>query len=204
MVRCDAKRPDLLRGRQHVRPWFSRIKPGTPNIQPSICATVRSADERSGLSKAPRLPFRSARESQAGLLVDERGNRFTPSHSNKNGRRYRYYDERAPIVGNRPSGAKFRRLPADEIENLVIDALLGLLASPTRLLRDLEQRDGTAASNDAIRAGRDLQRALTEASPAERKRSGKRGPIQCYTLRKDECRQNLMLKGVPGQLLIRR
>ena len=35
----------------------------------------------------------------AGLLFDSEGNRFTPSHAVKSGRRYRYYVERSLITG---------------------------------------------------------------------------------------------------------
>jgi hypothetical protein len=45
----------------------ARIKPGTPNIQPSTCATVRSGRVRLGFRNAARLPSRSARESQAAM-----------------------------------------------------------------------------------------------------------------------------------------
>jgi site-specific DNA recombinase len=35
----------------------------------------------------------------AGLLVDARGERLTPSHAVKNGRRYRYYVNRTGFAG---------------------------------------------------------------------------------------------------------
>ncbi len=70
----------------------------------------------------------------AGLLWDDRDHRFTPSHAVKGGRRYRYYvqrqnpDERVP--GRKP---RLKRLPAAEIEDIVIGAVAKLLASPTDL-----------------------------------------------------------------------
>ena len=66
----------------------------------------------------------------AGLLYDETGDRLTPSHANKGGKRYRYY------VSNRLHLAKDRtgwRLPAPMLERLVLDALDRRLASPTAL-----------------------------------------------------------------------
>jgi site-specific DNA recombinase len=66
-----------------------------------------------------------------GRLFDEQGHRFTPTHANKKGKRYRYYVAR--ISGSK-SGTK--SVPADEIENLVRDQVHQLLASPQRL-RDL-------------------------------------------------------------------
>jgi len=51
---------------------WARIKPGTPNIQPSTCATTRSGGVRSGFRKTARLPSRSARDSQAAMLKASR------------------------------------------------------------------------------------------------------------------------------------
>ena len=64
-----------------------------------------------------------------GLLYDEVGNRFTPSHATKKGRRYRYYVSQALIQrrSKKPTGQG--RLPADEVEELVLSQLAALLQS---------------------------------------------------------------------------
>ena len=69
----------------------------------------------------------------AGLLVDARGERLTPSHAVRNGRRYRYYLSAVPID---PAGTDARvwRLPAREIENAVISIMVEALSSPARVL----------------------------------------------------------------------
>ena len=69
-----------------------------------------------------------------GLLYDSDGNRFTPSHSNKKGRRYRYYVSQAVIHGRGKGSQAPVRLPAEEIEALVLSQLKELLESPQRLL----------------------------------------------------------------------
>jgi site-specific DNA recombinase len=59
----------------------------------------------------------------AGVLVDARGERLTPSHAVKKGRRYRYYVSTALITEpgtDRPQGW---RLAAQEIEDAVIKVL---------------------------------------------------------------------------------
>ena len=63
-----------------------------------------------------------------GLLYDENGNLFTPSHTRKAGRRYRYYTSRALIRpgANKASGPM--RLPADEIEELVLTQISNLFS----------------------------------------------------------------------------
>jgi site-specific DNA recombinase len=59
----------------------------------------------------------------AALLVDARGERFTPSHAVKKGRRYRYYVSTALITDAGTDPAQGWRLPAQEIEDAVIRVL---------------------------------------------------------------------------------
>ena len=58
-----------------------------------------------------------------GLLFDDAGHRMTPSHSNKRGVRYRYYVSNALIQGRKRQAGTVRRIPAVEIENLVLQAV---------------------------------------------------------------------------------
>src|SRR5262249_10368200 len=58
----------------------------------------------------------------AGLLVDARGERLTPSHASKKGRRYRYYGSAALITGTAEDGHGWR-LAAEQIEQGVLTAL---------------------------------------------------------------------------------
>jgi hypothetical protein len=66
----------------------------------------------------------------AGLLVDARGERLTPSHAVKKGRRYRYYVSAALITDARTDRAQGWRLAAREIEEAVIRILVDALISP--------------------------------------------------------------------------
>jgi site-specific DNA recombinase len=59
----------------------------------------------------------------AGRIFDENGNRMTPTYAVKNGIRYRYYLSRPLIQGQPDKAAKLNRVPAVEIEKLVIDAV---------------------------------------------------------------------------------
>src|SRR5215831_2230561 len=70
----------------------------------------------------------------AGLLVDAQGERLTPSHAVKNGRRYRYYISAALITATGSDGVQNWRLAAREIEECVIGILIDALTSPPRLL----------------------------------------------------------------------
>src|SRR6266478_8133482 len=70
----------------------------------------------------------------SALIYDELGNRFTPSHAVKNGKRYRYYVSQAAI--HHRTGAKGpSRIPAHDIEDLVCRRLRTLLGAPNELLK---------------------------------------------------------------------
>jgi site-specific DNA recombinase len=81
-----------------------------------------------------RRPRTTGQSILTGVLYDSDGNRFTPSHANKKGRRYRYYVSQAVIHGRGKGSQAPVRLPANEIEALVISLLNELLESPQRLL----------------------------------------------------------------------
>jgi site-specific DNA recombinase len=86
--------------------------------------------------QAKRKRPRTAEQSLLmGLLYDSAGNSFTPSHCSKKGLRYRYYLSQAIIQGkDRQNCSGPLRLPADEIEALVLSQLRALLGSPQQLL----------------------------------------------------------------------
>jgi site-specific DNA recombinase len=58
-----------------------------------------------------------------GRLFDNRGNRMSPTHSNKCGARYRYYVSQAVLQKQPPAPGLVGRVPAAEIEALVVAAL---------------------------------------------------------------------------------
>src|SRR5258708_15413271 len=69
----------------------------------------------------------------AGLLVDARGGRLTPSHAVKKGRRYRYYVS-AALITDAGTDREGWRLAAREIEEAVIRILADALTRPARLV----------------------------------------------------------------------
>jgi len=69
-----------------------------------------------------------------GMLTDGQGNRFTPSHAVKSGRRYRYYVSAAPITEIGEDRAQVWRLAAQEVEGAVIRIVVEALTNPARLL----------------------------------------------------------------------
>jgi site-specific DNA recombinase len=57
-----------------------------------------------------------------GKLYDDAGNRMTPSYSCKKGVRHRYYVSRALLDGRKDACGTHPRVPADQIESLVVEA----------------------------------------------------------------------------------
>jgi hypothetical protein len=123
-----------------------------PGQQPALVddeswSTVR--DQLAANTSVHRRKVKAAEPSLlAGLLVDARGERLTPSHAVKKGRRYRYYVSTALITGAGTDRAQGWRLAAREIEEAVIRILSDALTSPTRLV----ERFGAAGMpSDRIR-----------------------------------------------------
>jgi site-specific DNA recombinase len=59
----------------------------------------------------------------AGKLYDDRNNRMSPSFSNKNGVRYRFYVSSALLRGRKEAAGSVSRIAATEIESAVLAAL---------------------------------------------------------------------------------
>ncbi|MGB9419051.1 MAG: recombinase family protein [Acidobacteriaceae bacterium] len=89
----------------------------------------------------------------SGLIFDQYGSLYTPSHAVKNGKRYRYYVSRRIIHGRSPAAAP-SRIPARELEQLVLIQLGNFFGSADRVTAVLGQ------------AGEDLvtTRALVDAA----------------------------------------
>ncbi len=79
-----------------------------------------------------------------GRLYDDRGNRMSPTHAVKKGLRYRYYVSTMLVQGRRSEAGSMPRLPASELESLVLDAIAtSLPANPEAQPTDCERVDYT-------------------------------------------------------------
>jgi site-specific DNA recombinase len=80
-------------------------------------------------ARARRCRLRGSPALLSGRLFDHRGNRMSPTHANKRGARYRYYVSQA-VLQNKPSPPGLvSRVPAAEIEALVVAALRSNLSA---------------------------------------------------------------------------
>jgi DNA invertase Pin-like site-specific DNA recombinase len=82
-------------------------------------------------SKAPSL--------LTGLLFDETGERLTPTWSVKKGKRYRYYVSTSLVKGGSNVPSTRRRIPAGDLETILIERLRKFLSSRKELLGALDE-----------------------------------------------------------------
>ena len=102
-----------------------------PGEQPTILDRALFGRVQTKLDQQRTNHAKARQRSQSllmGRIFDERGNRMTPSYAVKNGVRYRYYIS-APLIQGQPNkAARLKRIPAAEIETLIISAVRKHLA----------------------------------------------------------------------------
>ena len=104
----------------------------------------------------------------AGLLVDQHGNRFAPSHAVKNGKRYRYYVLQ-PKVGLDEKEVPLR-ISAGEIEAIVVSQVRAVLSDPERMIEALAVWGAKPKMlRDALDKASSLATALEDSSPQNRR-----------------------------------
>jgi site-specific DNA recombinase len=115
-----------------------------PGEQPAILDRALFEAVQTQLDQQ-RTNYAKARQKSQSLLTgrifDARGNGMTPSHAVKNGVRYRYYISSVLIQGQADKAAKVNRVPAAEIETLIVSALRKQLADKTSNKVDAEGPD---------------------------------------------------------------
>jgi len=72
-----------------------------------------------------------------GLLFDHEGTRCTPSHAIKNGKRYRYYVSQGITKRESADSSEPTRIPAREIESLILARLREFFDSPDQVVTSL-------------------------------------------------------------------
>jgi site-specific DNA recombinase len=132
-----------------------------PIIDQRTWETVQTRLDKNAQGSRTRGPRRAnATNMLSGLLVDEAGNRFIVSHTNKAGRRYRYYISRPSGDLSPTSDLTPRRVPAAEIEQAAQRGLHSFLSDSDKLAESLrlnDARDAKAARQSSRRLQRDLE-----------------------------------------------
>jgi site-specific DNA recombinase len=132
-----------------------------------------------------------------GLLFDQDGNRFTPSHASKKGRRYCYYISQAAIERKPSKG--IQRIPALEIEQVVATRVRSLLSNQV----ELSQWFGSLAVRETrllIAAGQHRAELLSDLSSPET-RLTLRGMLKRVVVSESEAHIELDQEALKVQLL---
>jgi site-specific DNA recombinase len=104
-----------------------------------------------------------------GLLFDGTGDRLTPIHANKKGCRYRYYVSRRLLETNVPDPTAWR-LPAHQIENVVISTLATFLNNKTELLSIIGDQNLAAVTlNHSLSCALQLAEMIQQSNSQERR-----------------------------------
>jgi DNA invertase Pin-like site-specific DNA recombinase len=101
-----------------------------------------------------------------GLVFDQNGERLTPTHAVKKGTRYRYYISTGFITGARKPATGGWRIPAGNLEALVVNRLRKLFADPSELLDTVSEHASSGIGTKQLigRAGR-IAEDLANGSP---------------------------------------
>jgi site-specific DNA recombinase len=101
-----------------------------------------------------------------GFVFDARGERLTPTYAIKKGTRYRYYISASLMRDARRSRSGDWRIPAGDLEGLVINRLRNFLTDPTGLLdaMNAEVHPGTG-QRQLIERGRQIAEELGAETP---------------------------------------
>jgi site-specific DNA recombinase len=131
---------DLLRNRlyigeiRHREKWYPGEHKGI--VAPELWQKVQSQIE-SNLKTRQKRARECASSLLTGLIDDAQGHRLTPSFTIKRGIRHRYNVSQAVIENPGGEHTGMTRLPAHEIENRVVERLIGFLSSEAEVFEQL-------------------------------------------------------------------
>jgi len=107
-----------------------------------------------------------------GLIFGADGRALSPTHTRKQGRLYRYYVSQSVLKGG-ADDAPYRRLPAGEIEGLVLDQVRALLRQPEVVVgtwRTAREEEADITEEDTRLALERLDEMWGELFPSEQAR----------------------------------
>ena len=108
-----------------------------------------------------------------GLIFDATGVAMSPTHTRRKGRLYRYYISQRLIKAGAPAEAPSMRVPAGEIEEIVIGQFRKMIASPEVIAatwRQLRRTSSRLTENDIRAALASFHEVWAELFPAEQQR----------------------------------
>jgi site-specific DNA recombinase len=101
-----------------------------------------------------------------GFVFDATGERLTPTYAVKKGTRYRYYISASLMREARSNRSKGWRIPAGDLEGLVINRLRAFLADPAAILDAVDDESHTGSGqSQLIEHGRRIEKELEVQAP---------------------------------------
>ncbi|MDQ2091959.1 recombinase family protein [Marimonas arenosa] len=135
-------------------------------IDPAIWETVQ--DMLQGRASTARGSTKKAKGSPlAGRLFDETGDRLTPSHSRKNGKRLRYYISSRLVKDRSRKHPDAWRLPAEQVEGLLVELITKHLGRPDATVLMLQNAPAAEIASAGEKL-RDLKQAQACLALVER------------------------------------
>ncbi len=120
----------------------------------------------------------------AGLIFDDGGERMTPTHANKKGRRYRYYVTHSLIKRGRPKASDAaRRVPAGDVERVVEERIVSFLKDDGELHGALTGKISEAHKIETLIADGSSLAERWPRMPAAQKRQRLQGLVARITLK---------------------
>jgi site-specific DNA recombinase len=165
----------LLKNRMYIGELNHRGR-SYPGEHPAIVDRDLFAAVQTKLAESRAADHHRQAASEAlliGRIFDDSGNRMTPTHSRKNGARYRYYTSRALSEGRRDEAGSVTRVPAPDVEALVVDAVRHLRSTvdndPSPLQLPLGSKspgssEPSASSNGRAELSASADRAIIAAN----------------------------------------
>ncbi len=135
-----------------------------PIVDEGLWDLVQQKLEANGVERSIKREA-GQRQLLTGALLDAQGEPMTPTRAVKKGVRYRYYVSRRLIVGRRGDGENGRnsgqRLPARDLERLVVQRLRSFFADPNAIFEALppDRRDAPSRKR-ALHAAQEIVRAI--------------------------------------------
>ena len=127
-------------------------------VDRGLFAAVQAGLAAQALERRNRL--RGSAAILAGRIFDDRGNRMTPTHCGKRGVRYRYYVSHPLLQKRKHEAGSVARVPAPEIEAMVMQALVGREAQAC-------EQQGMALPNERALVERSLERVTVKRGEIE-------------------------------------
>jgi site-specific DNA recombinase len=166
----------LLQNRFYIGEVVYRGKVHSGQHEPIVDVTLfEGVQAKLAAGAAARsLRLRCSPAILAGRIFDDRGNRMTPTHTNKKGARYRYYVSHAILQKRENEAGSVSRVSAPDVERAVINMVRASRANGSDSVADsIEDRELIVGHVESIivKSGA-LEIRLVKKGPSEGERSG--------------------------------